>query len=227
MASDKVRSRASSDVWLRSLNGSLLRCHTPTSTPTSRASNVNLEALNGSIGTRWMRSRSTRPPVQGLLNAMPRGASTSPSERHTLHRRRHGRRAAVSSCQCATTPGGDDFRDGDRRPVSAPTTTLRRRRHLIQAGDNVRLVSARASRRAATSRSTAGFGDTGNVDHVGTTITVNGSLSVEPGRDRRPARRATRSLAADGPRGARCACSATLTACPAATTRSRSTTCRA
>jgi len=176
MRIDKVRSRQS-DVWLRSLNGSLLDANADLDTNVTGI-NINLEALNGSIGTPLDALEiDSSNPSKGLLNAHATGSINVTETSGTLYIGTVTADAGSVILSARDNAGaGDDFIMEDGASISAPTTSVGGD-ILIQAGDNVRLDLGTSISSGRHLKIHSGFGDTGNVDHVGTMITVNGSLS--------------------------------------------------
>jgi hypothetical protein len=177
MRIDEVHSQTT-NVWLKALDGSLLDANGVLDNNVTGI-NVNLEALKGNIGepANALEIDSSHPS-KGVLNAHATGSLNVTETAGTLY---IGTVTADTGSIILSVrdsaASGEDFIMETGATISAPATERGNGDVLIQAGDNVHLMmgSSIASGRHTVIHS--GYGDTGNVDAVGTTITVEGMLS--------------------------------------------------
>ncbi|HEU4613600.1 MAG TPA: hypothetical protein VFS15_16025, partial [Kofleriaceae bacterium] len=191
MRIDVVRSKQS-NVWLQAADGSLLDANNDLNTNVTGI-DINLEALGGDIGAvgNALEIDSSDDTgsgssvfSKGYLNAHATGSINVSETLGTLYiGNGNGLYSGVVADAGDLTlsvrdnsGAGDDFVMESGATVSAPAT-LGGGDVLIQAGDNVRLDAGSSIDSGRHLKIHSGFGDTGNVDHVGTTITIEGSLS--------------------------------------------------
>ena len=163
MRIDKVRSQTS-NVWLKSLTGSLLDANGLLENNVTGI-DVNLEALGGgSIGTPGDALEiDSSNPSKGVLNAHAEDSINVTETDGMLYIGTVTADAGNVILSVRDNPGsGDDFVMEVGAAISAPTTTLGGGDVLIQAGDNVHLYAGSSIDSGRHLVIHSGYGDSGN-----------------------------------------------------------------
>jgi Ca2+-binding RTX toxin-like protein len=166
------------DVSLKASDGDILDADADLANNVTGV-NVHLLAVNGSIGTPSDALEiDSSFFAKGLLNATATYSLNVTETAGTLYIGTVTAQQGDATLSVRDSAGGNnDFVMEAGASVSAPSTSGGNGDILIQAGDDFRQDAGASISSGRHLQVHTGVGDTGNIDHVGTTLTVEGSLS--------------------------------------------------